>query len=109
MQQQYKKTGMNSAHRRAIQRRQEERRFAIVGLVAGLLLLGAIVFGGEREAEKLGPEPGDTGIIDFIEQPLTDPGSGNVRLNNEHPLTRYARGVRSIEEMDRLIDSSSGD
>lgn len=87
------KSGKNSAYEKMVRERQENRRFAVIGSVIAILFVLILAFGGSSEDDipVLGPEPGDMGVAP----------------QGEHPLTRYARGVRSIEEMDRLINESS--
>jgi len=93
---QYKsrKTGKNSAYEKMVRERQENRRFAVIGSVLAIIFVLVIAFGGssKNDAPVLAPEAGDTGIAP----------------EGEHPLTSYARGVPSIEEMDKMIEESSG-
>ena len=88
-------TGTNSAYRKKVQQRQESRRFAVIGVAAGIVFLLLIFFSNRSDdANSPGPQPGDTGLIENAA---------------EHPLVMYARGTRSVEELDALMESSSGD
>lgn len=91
-QQRYSKTGTNSAYKRMVQQRQDNRRFVIIGVAVGLCVLAAVAFGGNDNASDVTPETGITASKGY----------------SEHPLVRYGRGVRSIEEIDEQIESSSG-
>ncbi len=88
-------TGMNSAYRKKVQQRQEFRRFAVIGVAAGIIFLLLIFFSNRSDdTTSHGPQPGDTGLIEQAA---------------EHPLVMYARGTRSAAELDALMESSSGD
>jgi hypothetical protein len=89
------KTGTNSAYRRVQQQRQENRRMSVVGFVAAIVVLTVVIFGGSSDDDVpvLAPEAGDVGL---------------VPESSVHPLLQYARGVPPIEELDKQIESSSG-
>lgn len=68
---------------------------SVVGFVAAILVISIVAFGGssDDDAPVLAPEAGDVGI---------------VPESTVHPLLQYARGVPPIEELDKQINSSSG-
>lgn len=92
------KTGLNSATRRLIRDRQDNRRSTVIGVAGGLLLLLCIVFGHEDDVPVLQGEPGEIGLADL---------DGGPRV---HPLVAYANGI-SRQEMDARLEglvSASG-
>lgn len=86
------KTGLNSAYRRAVRDRQDNRRSMVIGVVLGLLLLLPIFFGNEGDVPVLQGLPGEVGLADIQDD--------EPRV---HPLVAYSRGV-SVEEMDDRLN-----
>lgn len=92
------KTGLNSATRRLVRDRQDNRCFSVIGVVCGLLLLMSVVFGNEDDVPVLQGEPGEIGLADLDGEPRV------------HPLVAYANGL-SRQEMDAKLEglvSASG-
>jgi len=87
------KTGLNSAYRRAIRDRQDNRRALVIGVALGLLCLGMIVLGNEDTTPALQGQPGEIGIADLNDGPRV------------HPLVAYAQGL-AIKEMDVRLDNA---
>lgn len=88
----------NSAHRHMIERRQENRRFAVVGFVVAILMMSYIIHDIFRsESHDI---PADSSNV--TEMPID-------QAESVHPLVQYARGVPSVEEMDAMINESSSD
>jgi hypothetical protein len=78
------KTGLNSAYRKALNDRQDNRRFLVIGVVLGILLLLPVFFGHERS------QPVE--IVDDSEVIAAMSDAEQV-----HPLTAYARGALDVE------------
>lgn len=83
-----RKTGTNSAYRKAVQDRKTDRLFTVIGAIIGLFFLSIMLWPSSDDDTIVYPAQNDYSEV-----------QGAV----DHPLTTYSRG-RSIEEIDELID-----
>jgi len=90
MSQRNRKTGLNSAYRRAVRERQESRVLVTFGFVLAAAMAVIYLLTGNNDVE---PAPGS--ISDVSNQQTVD------------ALRAYGRGVPDIQEVDAIIDGTS--